>query len=168
MLWRARMTDSWSGELPIGELLHAAPQHWLDAPATGFAALHGALALAAAEDLDALGQLRAHALAHHQAVFALVIAPLCEALSDVVREDWAQAVRRLRPLLALVARTGASKAQQEVVEETLLHALIAGGEYDRAARLLADRLDRRASPLDRRRLDAVHGRHAGWRAPAVI
>lgn len=168
MLWRARMTDSWSGELPVGELLHAAPRHWLDAPATGFAALHGALALAAAEDLDALGQLRAHALAHHQAVFALVIAPLCEALSDVVREDWAQAVRRLRPLLALVARTGASKAQQEVVEETLLHALIAGGEYDRAARLLADRLDRRASPLDRRRLDAVHGRHAGRRAPAVI
>ncbi|MFJ6837200.1 FAD/NAD(P)-binding protein [Streptomyces sp. NPDC091209] len=168
MLWRARMTDSWSGDLPVAELLHAAPRHWLDAPATSFAALHSALALAAAGDLDALGQLRAHALAHHQAVFALVVAPLCDALSAVVREDWRQAVRRLRPLLPLVARTGASKAQQEVVEETLLHALIAGGEYDRAARLLAARLDRRASPLDRRRLDAVHGRRAGWRAPAVI
>ncbi|KAB1987477.1 FAD/NAD(P)-binding protein [Streptomyces triticiradicis] len=168
MLWRARMTDSWSGDLPVAELLHAAPPHWLDAPATSFAALHSALALAAAGDLDALGQLRAHALAHHQAVFALVVAPLCEALSAVVQEDWRQAVRRLGPLLALVARTGASKAQQEVVEETLLHALIAGGEYDRAARLLAARLDRRASPLDRRRLDAVRGRHAGWRAPAVI
>jgi hypothetical protein len=101
-------------------------------------------------------------------VFALVIAPLCDALSAVVREDWRQAVRQLPPLLPLLARTGASKAQQEVVEETLLHALIAGGEYDRAARLLAARLDRRASPLDRRRLDAVRGRRAGWRAPAVI
>ncbi|MFI8233734.1 FAD/NAD(P)-binding protein [Streptomyces sp. NPDC085900] len=168
LLWRARMTDSWSGELPVAELLHAAPPHWLDAPATSFAALHGALALAAAGDVDALGRLRAHALAHHQAVFALLVAPLCEALSAVVREEWRQAVRRLRPLLPLLARTGASKAQQEVVEETLLHALIAGGEYDRAERLLADRLERRASPLDWRRLEAVRGRGARWRGPVVV
>ncbi|MFD8309206.1 FAD/NAD(P)-binding protein [Streptomyces sp. NPDC059690] len=168
LLWRARMTDSWSGELPVAELLHAAPPHWLDAPATGFAALHGALALAAAGDLEALGRLRAHALAHHQAVFALLVAPLCEALSAVVRQEWRQAVRRLRPLLPLLARTGASKAQQEVVEETLLHALIAGGEYDRAERLLADRLERRASPLDWRRLEAVRGRDARWRGSAVV
>jgi uncharacterized NAD(P)/FAD-binding protein YdhS len=176
LLWRARMTDSWSGGLPVGELLDAAPRHWLDAPATSFAALHSAVAHAAAGDLDALGRLRAHALAHHQRVFALVIAPLCDALSAVVREDWRQAVRRLRPLLPLVAHVGASKAQQEVVEETLLHALIAAGEYDRAAWLLAVRLDRRASPLDRRRLEAVRGRraerreqrHAERRGPAVV
>ncbi|WP_329417872.1 FAD/NAD(P)-binding protein (plasmid) [Streptomyces sp. NBC_00704] len=158
LLWRARMTDSWSGGLPVAELLEAAPRHWLDAPATGFAALHSAVAFAAAGDLDALGRLRAHALAHHQRVFARVIAPLCDALADVVREDWLPAVRRLAPLLPLVARTGASKAQQEVVEETLLHALVAGGECDRAARLLAARLDRRASPLDRRRLESARGR----------
>lgn len=168
LLWRARMTGSWSGELPVAELLHAAPPDWLKAPATGFAALHGALALAAAGDLDALATLRAHALAHHQAVFSLLIAPLCEALSAVVREEWRQAVRRLRPLLPLLARTGASKAQQEVVEETLLHALIAGGEYDRAERLLADRLERRASPLDWRRLEAVRGRGARWREPVAV
>ncbi|GAA3205690.1 hypothetical protein GCM10020256_01210 [Streptomyces thermocoprophilus] len=101
-------------------------------------------------------------------MFAQVIAPLCDALSAVVREDWQEAVRLLWPLLPLVARTGASKAQQEVVEETLLHALIASGEYDRAARLLAARLDRRPSPLDRRRLDAVRERRAGWRSPAVV
>ncbi|MEU4877519.1 FAD/NAD(P)-binding protein [Streptomyces sp. NPDC021608] len=160
LLWRARMTDSWSGGLPVAELLDAAPRHWLDAPATGFAALHTAVAFAAAGDLDALGRLRAHALAHHQPVFALVIAPLCDALADVVREDWLQAVRRLRPLLPLLAHTGASKAQQEVVEETLLHALIAGDACDRAARLLAARLDRRPSPLDRRRLETVRGRSA--------
>ena len=168
LLWRARMTGSWSGDLPVAELLHAAPQHWLAAPATGFAALHGALALAAAGDLDALARLRAHALAHQQPVFALVIAPLCGALSAVVREDWQEAVRLLRPLLPLVARTGASKAQQEVVEETLLHALIASGAYDRAAHLLAARLDRRPSPLDRRRLDSVRERRARWRGPAVV
>ena len=54
------------------------------------------------------------------------------------------------------------------MEETLLHALIAGGEYDRAERLLSDRLERRASPLDWRRLEAVRGRGVGWRGSAVV
>jgi hypothetical protein len=88
-------------------------------------------------------------------VFPLVIAPLCDALSAVVRRRWQEAVLRLQPLLSLVARVGASKAQHEVVEETLLHALISGGEHERAAELLSARLDRRPSPLDRRRLGTV-------------
>ena len=63
----------------------------------------------------------------------------------------------LVPLLPLIARVGGSKAQHEVVEETLLHALISGDDHDRAARLLSARLERRASPLDRRRLATVGG-----------
>lgn len=157
LLWRSRMTGSWSGELPLAELLDAAPEHWLDAPATAFAALHSALAFAASADLDGLGRLRAHALTNRQEVFPLVIAPLCDALSAVVRQCWQEAVLRLRPLLPLIARVGGSKAQHEVVEETLLHALISGGEHDRAAELLSARLDRRPSPLDRRRLGSVGG-----------
>ncbi|MGW3669407.1 FAD/NAD(P)-binding protein [Streptomyces sp. NPDC005141] len=157
LLWRARMTGSWSGRLPLAELLEAAPRDWLEAPATGFAALHAALAWAAAGDLEGLGRLRAHALADGREVFALVIVPLCDALAAVVRRNWPQAVLRLGPLLPLVARVGASRAQHEVVEETLLHALISGGAYERAAGLLAARLDRRPSPLDRRRLNALGG-----------
>ncbi|WP_063766942.1 FAD/NAD(P)-binding protein [Streptomyces sp. NRRL S-813] len=160
LLWRARMTGSWSGALPVAELLQAAPQQWIEAPATAFAALHGALALAAAGDTDALGRLRAHALAHRNEVLPLVIAPLCAALSAVVRQRWPQAVRLLPPLLPVIARVGASKAQLEVVEETLLHALIEGGEHERAAVLLSARLERRSSPLDRRRLKTVRERCA--------
>ncbi|MET9410838.1 FAD/NAD(P)-binding protein [Streptomyces sp. NPDC002935] len=157
LLWRARMTGSWSGGLPLAELLEAAPRDWLEAPATGFAALHAALAFAAAGDLSGLGRLRAHALADGREVFSRVIAPLCDALASVVRRHWHEAVLRLGPLLPLVARVGASKAQHEVVEETLLHALISGGAYGRAAELLTARLERRPSPLDRRRLNAVGG-----------
>ena len=86
-----------------------------------------------------------------------MIAPWCDALAAVVRRDWPRAVLRLGPLLPLVARVGASRAQHEVVEETLLYALVSGGAYERAAGLLAARLDRRPSPLDRRRLDALGG-----------
>ncbi|MCX4527203.1 MULTISPECIES: FAD/NAD(P)-binding protein [unclassified Streptomyces] len=157
LLWRARMTGSWSGELPLGELLEAAPDQWLDAPETAFAALHGALAFAAAGDLDGLGRLRLHALTNRQEAFRLVIAPLCEALTAVVGQRWQEAALRLGPLLPLIARVGGSKAQHEVVEETLLHALISGDDHDRAARLLSARLERRASPLDRRRLATVGG-----------
>ncbi|WP_374774021.1 FAD/NAD(P)-binding protein [Streptomyces sp. NBC_01310] len=156
LLWRARMTGSWSGELPLPELLDTAPERWLTSPPTAFTALHGALALAASGDLDGLGRLEAHALTHGHADF-LPIAPLCDALSAVVRQHWRQAALRLRPLLPAIARVGGSKAQHEVLEETLLHALVAGGEHDRAAELLAARLDRRPSPLDRRRLGTVAG-----------
>ncbi|MEU8977550.1 FAD/NAD(P)-binding protein [Streptomyces sp. NPDC048309] len=158
LLWRSRMAGSWRGELPVAELLDAAPEHWLDAPATAFAALHSALALAAAADLDGLGQLRGYAVTHRQETFPLVIAPLCEALSAVLRQCWQEAAMRLWPLLPLLHRVGGSKAQHEVVEETLLHALVSGGEHERAAELLSARLDRRPSPLDRRRLRTVSGR----------
>ncbi|MEV1026453.1 FAD/NAD(P)-binding protein [Streptomyces sp. NPDC050264] len=158
LLWRAHMAGSWTGALPLAELLRAAPPAWLSAPPTAFAALHAALACTAAGDGDALERLRRHALAHPQDLFRLVIAPLCEALSAVTRRSWREAALRLEPLVPLVARVGASKAQYEVVEETLLYALVSGGEHGRAAALLSARLDRRASPLDRRRLDAVRRR----------
>ncbi|MGW7441195.1 FAD/NAD(P)-binding protein [Streptomyces sp. NPDC054849] len=156
LLWRARMTGSWSGELPLSALLPAAPEPWLAAPPTAFTALHSALALAGSADLDGLGRLKAHCLTRAPADF-LPIAPLCDALSAVVRRHWREAALRLRPLLPVIARVGGSKAQHEVLEETLLYALISGGEHDRAAELLSARLDRRPSPLDRRRLGTVAG-----------
>ncbi|MFJ5265743.1 FAD/NAD(P)-binding protein [Streptomyces sp. NPDC088387] len=169
LLWRARMTGSWSGELPVAELLAAAPDEWLHTPPTPFAALHGALAHAAAGDVAALARLHRWAVAGGQELLVGVIAPLCEALTAVLEQRWQQAAVRLEPLRAVVGRVGASRAQQEVVEETLLYALVAGGARERAGRLLAARLERRASPLDRRRLAALDGaRRAGRRPVAVL
>jgi len=158
LLWRSRMTSSWNGDLPLDGLLDVVPERWLDAPPTAFAAMHSALALAASADLDGLRRLRAHALSDRQEVFPQVIAPLCDALSAVVQRRWRTAVVHLRPLLPLIARVGGSTAQHEVVEETLLYALISGGEHDRAAALLSTRLDRRPSRLDHRRLGSLGDR----------
>jgi hypothetical protein len=46
---------------------------------------------------------------------------------------------------------GGSAAQREIVEETLLFCLVSDGQAERALKLLDGRLDRRTSPLDRRR-----------------
>ena len=56
----------------------------------------------------------------------------------------------LEPLRADVARIGGSGAQREVIEDTLLVALLRGGEQARAAALLDERLHRRPSTRDRR------------------
>ncbi|MFI7402040.1 FAD/NAD(P)-binding protein [Streptomyces sp. NPDC049541] len=149
LLWRARLSGSWPGELPTGNVLDTVAQDVLERPATAFTALHAAVALAAAGDLAALQRLRDHA-AGADSVQREVIAPLCEAFAAVVEERFQDAVRGLDALLPVLRRVGGSAAQREVVEETLLYALVAAGRCDAARRLLDARLERKEAPRDRR------------------
>jgi hypothetical protein len=52
---------------------------------------------------------------------------------------------------------GGSRAQREVVEDTLVHVLAMAGRTTEAADLLDQRLSRRSSALDARRRAAVLG-----------
>ncbi|SEE08586.1 Uncharacterized NAD(P)/FAD-binding protein YdhS [Streptomyces sp. TLI_105] len=151
LLWRARMSRNWTGRVPVDGVLDAVARDLVERPSTAFTALHGAVALAAAGDLPALRRLRTHA-AGADPVQREVVVPLCSALEAVLEEEWASAVRELRGLLPSLRRVGGSAAQREIVEETLLYALVEAGHSDTARHLLEQRLDRRASPLDRRRL----------------
>ncbi|MER5526525.1 FAD/NAD(P)-binding protein [Streptomyces sp. NPDC002677] len=149
LLWRARLSDSWDGDLPAADVLDSVAREVLERPATAFTALHAAVALTAAGDLPALRRLRDHAAAADP-VQREVIAPLCEAFADLVEERFHEAARGLDTLLPVLRRVGGSAAQREVVEETLLYALVAGGRCDAARRLLDARLDRKPAPRDRR------------------
>ncbi|MFF0429067.1 FAD/NAD(P)-binding protein [Streptomyces sp. NPDC004520] len=151
LLWRARMSRNWTGRVPVDGVLDAVARDLVERPSTAFTALHSAIALAAAGDLPALRRLRTHA-SGADAVQREVVVPLCDALEAVLEEEWATAVRELRGLLPSLRRVGGSAAQREIVEETLLYALVEAGHRDTARHLLEQRLDRRASPLDRRRL----------------
>ncbi|MET9622916.1 FAD/NAD(P)-binding protein [Streptomyces sp. NPDC006464] len=151
LLWRAHMSRNWTGRVPVDGVLDAVCRDLVERPATAFTALHGAVALTAAGDLPALRRLRTHA-AGADAVQREVVVPLCRALEAVLEERWTAAARELRDLLPSLRRVGGSAAQREVVEETLLYALVQGGQSDTARGLLEERLDRRESPLDRRRL----------------
>ena len=64
-------------------------------------------------------------------------------------------------MLPTLLRVGGSAAQREVVEETLLFCLVSDGRAAEAAALLDARLDRRPSPLDRRRLGSVTAPEVG-------
>ncbi|MFE9614300.1 FAD/NAD(P)-binding protein [Streptomyces sp. NPDC006012] len=156
MLWRARISDNWPGDLPTADVLDAVARDVLERPATAFTALHAAVALTAAGDLPALHRLRDHAAAADP-VQREVIAPLCEAFAALVEERFAQAARGLDALLPVLRRVGGSAAQREVVEETLLYALVSDGRCDAARRLLDARLDRKPAPRDRRLLAALPG-----------
>ncbi|MEV0179070.1 FAD/NAD(P)-binding protein [Streptomyces sp. NPDC050625] len=156
LLWRARLSDSWQGELPTADVLDSVGREVLERPATAFTALHAAVALTAAGDLAALRRLRDHA-AGADPVQREVVAPLCEAFAALVEERFKEAARGLDALLPVLRRVGGSAAQREVVEETLLYALVADGRCEAARRLLDARLDRKPAPRDRRLLAALPG-----------
>ncbi|WP_121257210.1 hypothetical protein [Nocardioides ferulae] len=63
----------------------------------------------------------------------------------------------LRAALPRLVTVGGSAAQREVVEETLVLALANSGSVAQAVAILDARLDRRLSPLDRRRRRVLEG-----------
>jgi hypothetical protein len=117
--------------------------------------MHSAVLLAADGDAAALTELTAHAERSDDRVFRDVVAPLCTGLVQVVEERWNAAAATLTAVVGTMAPLGGSRAQREVVEDTLVHALAMAGRTTEAAHLLDQRLSRRSSALDARRRAAV-------------
>lgn len=151
LLWRGRVTGAWTDDLPVAEVRAQAPAEWLTAPPTPFAAMHSAVLLAADGDATALTGLQAHARQSDDRVFRDVVAPLCTGLGQAVEERWNAAAATLTGVVATLAPLGGSRAQREVVEDTLVHVLAMAGRSTEAAELLDQRLSRRSSALDARR-----------------
>jgi hypothetical protein len=121
-------------------------------PPTAFLAMHVAVALAAANDCRGLSRLRRYAERGQAPVFFGTVAPLAEALIDLLHGDFEQATNGLLALDAEgVTALGGSAAQREVVEDTLIYSALQAGRYDLAFSVLERRLDRRESPHDRTR-----------------
>lgn len=75
----------------------------------------------------------------------------------LVRGRLAAAAEALAAVLPVLWPVGGSAAQREVVEDTLLFALIEAGDCERARALLNRRLDRRPSPRELARLAHLNG-----------
>jgi uncharacterized NAD(P)/FAD-binding protein YdhS len=136
---------------PIDPVLGAVSASLIDRPETPFVALHAAIGLAAAGEVERLAELRGHCQRASDAVMRTLVVPVCDAMIAAVEERWHDTWRVLADVYPLLARVGGSYAQREVIEETLLYALVCAGEAERALALLDQRLDRRTSPLDQRR-----------------
>lgn len=121
-----------------------------------FADVHMAM-LDAATVQRAAVESRAAALATLVKAGALAAGPvvpaICRAALAFTEGDDAGCVRLLEPLAGEVARIGGSGAQRQIVEDTLLVALMRSGQAEKARALLDRRLHRRPSPHD-----------AAWRA----
>ncbi|RED07122.1 tetratricopeptide repeat protein [Ectopseudomonas oleovorans] len=87
-----------------------------------------------------------------------VVPLLCRALLAFAEEDYPGCARLLEPLRGDVARIGGSGAQREVIEDTLLVALMRAGEHAKALALLDGRLHRRSSRRDEQWRTALESR----------
>ncbi|GAB2471922.1 FAD/NAD(P)-binding protein [Jatrophihabitans fulvus] len=153
LLWRGYVTgalDADAAHADAARVLATVPAALLEDPPTAFVGLHAAVALAATADCRGLARLRRAASRRDDPVFTATVAPLADALIDLVHDDADRATDALLGLTG-VERLGGSDAQREIVEETLILAATRAGRDEVARSLLHARLDRRRSPLDARR-----------------
>jgi hypothetical protein len=153
LLWRGHTVGAW-GAVELGPVLAAVPAELLTEPPTPFVALHAAVALAAAGDCRGLAALRRYAAGRKDEVFTDTVAPLADALMQLVHGDPDRAVDGLVGLHG-VDRLGGSAAQREIVEDTLIHCAVESRQFELAGSLLDARLDRRSSPRDSARRAAI-------------
>lgn len=120
-------------------------------PGSAFADAHLGLLAAATGDKVAAGE-RIDALTKLVETGTMAAGPvvpgICRAALAFVEGDYAGCARILEPMAGDVARIGGSGAQREIVEDTLLVALMRSGEAAKARALLDERLHRRPSPRD--------------------
>ncbi|WP_298961214.1 tetratricopeptide repeat protein [uncultured Methylobacterium sp.] len=157
LLWRLR---AYGYRVPDGlwdEVAAYAGRHFSGA-GFAFADVHRGLLAAATGDREG-AQARIAALTGLVAAGRLaagdVVPAICRAALAFADGDDAACIRILDPLAAEVARIGGSGAQREVIEDTLLVALMRSGESARARALLDRRLHRRPSPRDARWRDRL-------------
>lgn len=99
----------------------------------GFVDIHAALAHAMAGDGDAL---MAFVAAPNPSTGDLVV-PVADAFRALARQDWAEGANRLVTAMGDHARLGGSRAQRDLLEFSLLNALLKMGQDAEAKRLLA-------------------------------
>lgn len=158
LLWRWSITPGCDAVPSIETAAESVDADLLDAPPTPFIAMHAAVTLCALGQSDRLGRLERWSRRQVDPTYADVVAPLCCALQVLADHDASTAADRLTALLGQVWRLGGSDAQREVVEDTLIAALLAADRLDEVRPVIDRRLDRRDCPRDEafRRAAARH------------
>jgi tetratricopeptide (TPR) repeat protein len=148
LLWRFRL-DGQADPLPWRSLADLAAR----VSRTGFlfGEVHAALAYASCGDEAALAKLieglRALDAKGHP-IAGSVALPLVLGTAAFTAGDHARALAYFEPVLGEMHRIGGSHAQWEIYEETMVACYLTLARYNEAARLLRQRLGRRASPRD--------------------
>jgi tetratricopeptide (TPR) repeat protein len=146
LLWRQDLLG-----LPVGERWRpfaAIARERLNRQGLLFHAAHLAMALAGAGDWPTadlqLDMLRQRAAKDPAGLVGPVLVPLVEGVGAFARGEYGTAIERIEPIQPRLIELGGSRAQRDVFHDTLLEACLRAGDAERAARLLAARIARRA------------------------
>jgi len=106
-------------------------------PETGqsFADLHAALSHAMAGQ----GERLAHIAETAKGFAGDLVRPVARAFQAIAREDWAEALQDMTPVMATHERFGGSRAQRDLLELTYVNILMRLDHTDEARRMLATR-----------------------------
>jgi hypothetical protein len=146
-LWRVelaghgRKSDSW-------QQVHAYVQKSFPKVGIAFVDVHRALSAVAAGDSAAIGPILAELeerAASGRAPTGDVVPRLAKGLIAFGKGDWADAIAVLEPTLVETVRIGGSRAQRDVIENTLLAAYLRAGRPEKARSLVAAHAERRPS-----------------------
>jgi tetratricopeptide (TPR) repeat protein len=149
LLWRLSLAGK-KGLEPHWEEVAVYGDRFFPRAGAHFADVHYALVAAAmgGEGLEArLAELQALEVNGRLAPGSCAI-DLCRGMRAFAEGDNENAIRILEPLMPALVRIGGSHAQRELWEDTLIVACLRGGQEDKAAKLLSDRLHRRPSARD--------------------
>ena len=131
---------------------------WFPKAGNPFADVHMALLAAMTGDWSALEQRIADIEARRaqgKLPAGPVVPAICRAARAFAEQDFRKCAEILEPVAPEVVRIGGSHAQREMIEDTLLIALMKSGEAAKARDLLDRRLHRRPSLRDARWRAAV-------------
>ncbi|MFD1508733.1 tetratricopeptide repeat protein [Lacimonas salitolerans] len=130
LLWRAEMAGVTVPPARWAQVSDYAARCF-PSPALGFADIHAALAHAMAGRDEPLIRILEGAAGPS----ADLVAPCARAFRAMAAQDWAGAEAAILPVMADHARLGGSRAQRDLLEYTLMSALMRQGKTDEARRL---------------------------------
>jgi tetratricopeptide (TPR) repeat protein len=146
-LWRAelaghkRRADAW-------QAVHAYAQTSFPRAGIAFVDVHRALAAVATGDNETIGRIVSELqqrAASGRSPAGDIVPRLAAGLAAYARGDYGAAIATLEPALSETVRIGGSRAQRDLVENTLLAAYLKAGRDAEARKHLANRTDRRPS-----------------------
>jgi tetratricopeptide (TPR) repeat protein len=146
LLWRAELAGEARNEPLWWDIRHYAEEKF---PRPGiFADAHYAFILAATNDDEALSSYidRLQQAARDGVLPAgPVTVALARAAGAFNKGDWDTTINTLEPVMEQVVRIGGSRAQRDLIENTLLAAYVRAGRLEEARSRMAQRLDRMPS-----------------------
>lgn len=138
--------------------LVAYAERWFPRTGNAFAEVHMAMLAALTGNRTSLDNRIAELNARHskgKLPAGSVVPETCRAVRAFADQDYQACATILEPVAADVVRIGGSHAQREMIEDTLLIALMKSGQAAKARRLLDQRLHRRPSVRDTQWLAAT-------------